>query len=177
MGVEGMALSLAKHLLTAWWWNIKVHGENTCPPMLTVLNICQFMTNEETAGGMGEPHWFVAYSHVLQWVGEAAHEWKWEWPMREALEVKASPLMCAFWQETGVDLTVASIKLCWEPPQGPYTIRGKTAPLPTSLPSWMSWQSGSPVQMLGTNWFGCTWWLHHRPLQKQSCMATAMARW
>ena len=24
--------------------------------------------------------------------------------------------MCTFWQETGADLTVASIKLCWEPP-------------------------------------------------------------
>ena len=36
--------------------------------------------------------------------------------MRKALEVKASPLVCAFWQETGADLTVASIKLCWEPP-------------------------------------------------------------
>ena len=36
--------------------------------------------------------------------------------MREALEVKASPLVHAFWQETGADLTVASIKLCWEPP-------------------------------------------------------------
>ena len=45
-----------------------------------------------------------------------AHRSKWEWPTREALEVKASPLVCAFWQETGVDLTVASIKLCWESP-------------------------------------------------------------
>ena len=35
--------------------------------------------------------------------------------MREALEVKASPLVCAFWHKTGMDLTVASIKLCWEP--------------------------------------------------------------
>ena len=35
--------------------------------------------------------------------------------MRESLEVKASPLMYAFWCKTGVDLTVASIKLCWEP--------------------------------------------------------------
>ena len=23
-GVEGAAMSLAKHLVTAWWWNIKV---------------------------------------------------------------------------------------------------------------------------------------------------------
>ena len=30
---------------------------------------------------------------------------------------QTSPLMCAFWQETSLDLTVASIKLCWEPPQ------------------------------------------------------------
>ena len=74
------------------------------------------MTDEEMAGGVGEPHWFVAYSCALQWVGKAACGQKWEWPVREALEVKASPLMHAFWQETGMDLTVASIKLCWEPP-------------------------------------------------------------
>ena len=45
------------------------------------------MTEEEVAEGVGEPHWFVAYSHTLQWVGKAAHGWKWEWPVREALEV------------------------------------------------------------------------------------------
>ena len=114
-GAEGMALSLAKCLLMAWWWNIKVHGEDDCPPALTIFNIGQFMTDEEMAGGMGEPHWFVAYSHALQQVGEAACGRKWEWPGREALEVKASPLVIAFWHETGMDLTVASLKLCWEP--------------------------------------------------------------
>ena len=115
LGAEGTALSLAKCLLAAWWWNIKVCGEDDCPPALTILNIGQFMTDEEMAGGVGEPHWFVAYSCALQWVGEVAHGWKWEWPMREALEVKASPLVHVFWHETGADLTVASIKLCWEP--------------------------------------------------------------
>ena len=113
LGAEGMALSLAKCLLPAWWWNIKVCGEDNCPPVLTILNISQFMTDEETAGGVGEPHWFMAYSHTLQWVGEVACGQKWEWPTREALEVKASPLMCTFWQETGTDLIVASIKLSW----------------------------------------------------------------
>ena len=112
---EGAALSLAKCLLAAWQWNIKVHGEDDCPPAPTVLNIGQFMTDEETAGGMGEPHWFMAYSHALQWVGEVAYRQKWEWPAREAMEVKASLLVHAFWHETGMDLTVASIKLCWEP--------------------------------------------------------------
>ena len=52
-GVEGVALSLAKHLLAAWWWNIKVCGEDDCPHALTVLNIGQFMTDEEMAGGHG----------------------------------------------------------------------------------------------------------------------------
>ena len=73
-GVEGTALSLAKHLLVAWWWNIKVHREDDCPPTPTVLNIGQFMTDEETKWGVGEPHWFMAYSHALQWVGEAPSE-------------------------------------------------------------------------------------------------------
>ena len=46
-GAEGMALSLAKHLLAAWQWNIKVHGEDDCPLAPTILNTGQFMTNEE----------------------------------------------------------------------------------------------------------------------------------
>ena len=73
------------------------------------------MTEEEVAGGTGEPHWFMTYSRALQQVGEAAHGQKWEWPTREALEVKVSPLVYTFWEETGADLTVACIKLCWEP--------------------------------------------------------------
>ena len=115
LGAEGAALSLAKHLLAAWRWSIKVQGEDVCPPAPTALNIRQFMIKEEVAEGMGEPHWFVAYFCTLQWVGEAARRWKWEWPAREALEVKVSPLVHIFWEETGADLTVSCIKLCWEP--------------------------------------------------------------
>ena len=90
---------------------MKVHGEDACPSTTTVLNIEQFMTEEEVAEGVGEPHWFMAYSCALQQVGEAAHRWKWEWPMRETLQVKVSPLVSAFWKETGADLTTACIKL------------------------------------------------------------------
>ena len=114
-GAEGAALSLAKCLLAAWRWSMKVCGEDTCPPTPTVLDIRQFMTEEETAGGMGEPHSFVAYSCALQLVGKAACRQKWKWPTRETLQVKVSPLVRAFWEETGTDLTMACIKLCWEP--------------------------------------------------------------
>ena len=116
LGAEGVALSLAKCLPVVYRWSIKVRREDACPPTPTILNIGQFMTEEEMAGDVGEPHWFMAYSRALQWMGEAAHRQIWEWPMREALEVKTSLLMHAFWQETGTDLTVASLKLCWEPP-------------------------------------------------------------
>ena len=81
------------------------------------------MTKEEVAEGMGEPHWFVAYSSTLQRVGEVACGKKWEWPAREALEVKVSPLVHTFWEETSTDLTVACIKL----PLGPYFARGRRA--------------------------------------------------
>ena len=110
--------------------------EDACPPAPTILNIGQFMTEEEVAEGMGEPHWFMAYSCALQWVGEAACGWKWEWPTREALEVKVSPVVLTFWQETGVDLTVTCIKLCWEPtPRALYHKRenGPTAHVSTFL--------------------------------------------
>ena len=66
LGAEGMALSLAKHLVMVWLWNIKVHREDNCPPALSILNIGQFITDEEIAGGMGQPHWFMAYSCALQ---------------------------------------------------------------------------------------------------------------
>ena len=63
---------------------------------------------------MGEPHWFVAYSHILQWVGEATHRRKWEL-RREVLEINTSPLVHAFWHKTDMDLMMAHVKLCWEP--------------------------------------------------------------
>ena len=49
-GVEGMARSLAKHLVTTWWWNVKVQGEGMCPPTPSALNIGQFLTDEEAEG-------------------------------------------------------------------------------------------------------------------------------
>ena len=91
-----MALSLAKHLVAAWRWNIKVRCNDDCPPAPSVLNIGQFITDEEAAVGMGKPHWFMAYSHALQQVGEVACGRKWEWPRRDALEIKAFPLVHAF---------------------------------------------------------------------------------
>ena len=127
-GVEGAAKSLAKHLVAVWQWNIKVQGEGMCPPTPSALNIGQFLTDEEAEGGMGEPHWFVAYSHVLQWVGKAACGRKWE-VRREALEIKASPLLCAFWHKTDVDLMM-SIKHCWEP--APRTLHHRREKGPTA---------------------------------------------
>ena len=88
--------------------------QGVCPPTPTVRNIGQFLTDQETGGGLGEPHWFVAYSHVLQRVGEAAQGRKW-YAWQEALDIKASLLVCGFWHKTDVDLTMASIKHCWEP--------------------------------------------------------------
>ena len=88
------------------------------------------MTMDKVAEGIGETHWFMAYSHALQRVGKAACGQKWEWPAREAFEVKVSPLVCAFWEETGADLTMACIKLCWEP--APRAIFGKREDSPVA---------------------------------------------
>ena len=142
LGAEGATLSLAKCLLVMWRWSMKVHWEDACPPAPTILNIRQFMTEKEMAGGMGEPDWFMAYSHTLQRVGEAACRWKWEWPTRETLQVKVSLLVHAFWEETGVDLTTACIKLCWEPaPRARYCKRenGPTAHVITLLDELAVW--------------------------------------
>ena len=74
VGTEGMALSLAKHLLVVWQWSIKVQGWDVCPPALTALNIGQSMTREEGLEGVDDPLWFAAYSCTLQQVGEVMHD-------------------------------------------------------------------------------------------------------
>ena len=61
-------------------------------------------------------HWFAAYSRAVQQVGEATREWKWEWPVGKMPEVRVSPLVHAFWEETGIKLATACVKLCWELP-------------------------------------------------------------
>ena len=71
VGAKGMALSLAKCLLTIWWWSIKVQGWDIFPPTPTTLNIGQFMTWEEVLENVDDSLWFVAYSHTLQRVREA----------------------------------------------------------------------------------------------------------
>ena len=58
MGAEGVALSLAKHLLTIWQWSVRVQGWDNCPPAPTVLNIGQFMTWDEVQGDMDNSLWF-----------------------------------------------------------------------------------------------------------------------
>ena len=78
VGTQGVALSLAKHLLTIWQWSIKVQGQDICLPTLTALNIGQFMTQEEVLENVDNSLWFVAYSHALQRVGEAAHGQQWQ---------------------------------------------------------------------------------------------------
>ena len=92
---------------------------------------------------MGEPNWFMAYSHALQWMGEVAQRRKWEL-RREALEIKASLLVHAFWHETDVDLMMASIKPCWEPAPRTLYHQRKNGLLLTS----------SPILTHGTKWYG-----------------------
>ena len=72
VGAKGVALSLAKCLLTVWWWSIKVQGWDVCLPTPTVFNIGQFMMWEEVLGKVDDSLWFEVYSHTLQRVGEAA---------------------------------------------------------------------------------------------------------
>ena len=71
-GVEGTALSLAKWMVMVWRWSLCVWGKEAFPPVPPVFNIRQFMTEDEVAEKVGEPHWFIAYSHAVQWAGEAA---------------------------------------------------------------------------------------------------------
>ena len=71
---KGVALLLAKHLLTIWQWSIRIQWWDVCPPTLTVLNIGQFMTQEEVQGMVDDSLWFEVYSCTLQRIGEAMHD-------------------------------------------------------------------------------------------------------
>ena len=112
VGADGMSLLLAKRLLTIWRWSIKVQGQDVCPLTPTALNIMQFMTWEEVLENVDDPLWFMAYSHALQRVGEAAYGGQWQWPRGKAWEVGVSALV--FWEETGIQLATSCTKLCWE---------------------------------------------------------------
>ena len=112
VGTEGAA----KHLLAVWQWSIKVQGRDICPPTPMALNIGKFMTREEVLEGVDDSLWFVAYSHTLQQVGEAVCRQQWEWPVGRMPEVGVSPLVHAFWEETGIQLSMSCVKLCWELP-------------------------------------------------------------
>ena len=115
VGAEGMALSLAKCLLTIWRWSIRVQGWDVCLPALMALNIGQFMTQEEVVENVDNSLWFTAYSHALQRVGEATHSRWWQWARGKVPEIGVSPLVRAFWEETGIKLTTSCTKL---PPRG-----------------------------------------------------------
>ena len=74
------------------------------------------MTWEEVLEKVDDSLWFEAYSHTLQRVREAAHGQRWQWPKGKAWEVGVSPLVRAFWEETGIKLAASYTRLCWELP-------------------------------------------------------------
>ena len=123
-GAEGMALSLAKHLLTVWQQSARVQGWDVCLPTLTVLNIGQFMMGDEVQEDVDNSLWFEVYSHTLQRVRQAVCGWWWQWPKGKVREVKVSPLVRAFWEASGIELATSCTRLCWElPPRGVYRKR------------------------------------------------------
>ena len=111
---KGMALSLAKCLLTIWQWSLRVQGWDICPPAPAILNIGQFMMPDEVQGEMDNLLWYEVYSHALQRVGEAVHGRQWQWLKGKAREVAVSPIVRAFWEETGIEPTTSCTRLCWE---------------------------------------------------------------
>ena len=72
------------------------------------------MMRDEVQGDVDNLLWFEAYSCALQRVREAVHGQQWQWPKGKAREVKVSPLVRAFWEETGVELAASCTRLCWE---------------------------------------------------------------
>ena len=72
------------------------------------------MMRDEVLGNVDNLLWFETYSRGLQRVGVAARSQRWQWPKGKAWEVGVSPLVRAFWEVTGVELTATCTRLCWE---------------------------------------------------------------
>ena len=53
LGAEGTALTLAKGPMVMWRWSVLVKGADACLPAPTILNMGQFMTEEEVAEKVG----------------------------------------------------------------------------------------------------------------------------
>ena len=64
----------------------RCEGRACACPLPPSSKLANLLTDEEAEGDVGEPHWFVTYSHALQRVGEVACRRKWE-AWREALEI------------------------------------------------------------------------------------------
>ena len=96
------------------WNGVSVSFDGICPPAPMALNIGQFMTHEEVLENVDNSLWFMAYSHTLQRVREAVCSQRWQWARGKVTDIGVSPLVRAFWEETGVKLTASCIKLCWE---------------------------------------------------------------
>ena len=135
MGAEGMALSLAKCLLTIWQWSAKVQGWDVCPPTSTVLNIGQLMMWDEVRGDVDNLLWFEVYSCTLQRVREAMHSWRWQWLKGKAWEVKVSPLVRVFWEETSVELATSCTRFAGSSRRGVCSEGGREVLSRTQSPS------------------------------------------
>ena len=61
------------------------------------------MTWDEVRGEVDNTLWFEVYSRTLQRVGEAVRGQRWQWPKGKVREVAVSPIVRAFWEETGME--------------------------------------------------------------------------
>ena len=89
--------------------------------------------------------------------------------------MKVFPLVHTFWQETGMDLTLACFKLCCEPT--PWAIYHKVEDYPVAHVVTFLDELTVQLPSLWNNLLGHLLWLYHGPSQKQRHMATATARW
>ena len=112
VGAPG-ARKLTKCFLATWKWMVEVATTMFCPPALTMLNIGQFL-DEELKEGDHTP-WLLAYARTLQCVGEAVEGRMW-CPMGMHFTLQVSPLVDAFIEETGAELTELRIASCWGQP-------------------------------------------------------------
>ena len=103
--------------LNIWW----LHGDGTsrfegrgCAHPLPQCSTSASFLLIRRQRGQGRAALVCGLPHTLQRVGEAADRRKWD-AQREALEIKASPLVCAFLHKTDKYLMMVSIKCCWEP--------------------------------------------------------------
>ena len=110
-GSDETMYGLVWRLLAAWRWAVETFNPHICPPTPTILNIRQFLDEDDEGHGWDVQCWMEACACALQRVGEAAMGRGWT-ASGKAFLPKVSFLVKAFIGTTVALITLESAMSC-----------------------------------------------------------------